>query len=197
MYSLKDTIWELFGPMESLNDTYVVNGKGIGQRYQEIIGEDFDQNVLPFITNLIPNTLVPTTAMVKFLPYLEDMLGGRAVVSNDIATRRRILRFMIRFRQVKGTERGYKLIFNAIGISCAITEYFDYFTFDSGTFDDPIRTFDMGPCEQYCTRYELALSGHGPLTEELEGFILNAIKLNEPINATRNYTYTDLDSTSS
>lgn len=196
MYSLKDTIWELFGPMESLNDTYKVEGKGIRQRYNQIIGEDFDENILPFVTNMIENTLVPQTALLKFLPYLEDMLGGRAVITNDIATRRRILRFMIRFRQVHGTERGYKLVFNTIGIQCSLVEYFVYYGFDSiVTFDNPIRRFDMGKCQQFCTEYTLVLSGHGPLTDELEQFIKNAIALNEPINAVlREFVYNDLDS---
>jgi len=195
MYSLKNTIWELFGPMESLNDTYVVEGKGIRQRYNRIIGEDFDESILPFITNMIPNTLVPETTMVKFLPYLEEMLGGRAVITNDIATRRRILRFMIRFRQVHGTELGYKLIFNTIGIQCSVNEYYDFYSFDSGVFDSIFRRFDMGKCQQYCTEYSLALSGHGPLTDELQNFIEAAIKLNEPINAKLlTFTYHDIDS---
>ncbi len=190
-FSLKNIIWGLFGPSEELKDTIRdVNGKGIRRRYNEIMGEDFDDHVLPYIDDLLANTLISKTVLMKVLPLLEDSMGGRPVVIADEVKRRRIMRFLIRFRQVAGSRRGFEMLFNMVGMSCVVNEDFAFYSFDSTTFDDPIRKFDMSVCKQYCTEFRLTIGGTLGLDDALRSIITQIIEANRPINARlKSYVY--------
>lgn len=193
MFTLKDKIFGYFGKEEAATDTYKdVDGKGLLQRYNEAIAEDFDEEFVILVENMVENTVDPLTALEKFLPYLEEQFGVGMALTDDLVLRRKILRYINRFNSIKGTKLSYELLFALIGVTVVITEHFDYFTLDDAvaTLDDDARTLDSSVCAQHCTDYSLELTGAGGLTPELVNRILSVIEVNEPINADlREVTY--------
>ncbi len=76
MWNLKDTIFGWFGTRDKIEDTNKdIDGKGTHERYNETLGEDFDQELYPLINLLVDNNLLPYRSMTKFIPYLEHRLG--------------------------------------------------------------------------------------------------------------------------
>lgn len=196
MFSLKGIIFKLFGSNEKLNDTYKdINGKGILERYNESLAEDFDENALVLIDNLVSNTKDPFTAQSKFLSYLENDNG----LVNDFLTteqqRRQILSISNRLFDIRGTIFSYKLMLKWLGVDeVYIIEHEDDFSFDSiVTFDSPIRTFDnTNYCG--CREYSIQLYGSNELTPEFVNRVFNIVKFNEPIDADlREITYNGIN----
>lgn len=184
-FSLKAKIFSLFGRDIKDRDSYKDSeGKGFVQRYNELMAEEYDEFLAPYIDNLIDYTLVPQTALEKFIPYLEEMFGGLQFTGTTVATRRKILQFAIKLYQVKGTKKSYEMLYRLLGFnSITIIEHGAGFSFDSATtFDDPFRHFDSAACPT-CSDYTLNIYGSVPLTDELHKMIFRAIDLCEPINA--------------
>lgn len=158
-------------------------GKGVLERYNEVMGLEYDVYYSEFLDNLIDNTMVPQEVLEKFIPYLEEMLGGLQFTGTTIAIRRKILKFAIRLYEIKGTKKSYDLIYRLLGFnSVTITEHQAEFTFDSPTtFDDLFRKFDS-KCPP-CSDYTINVYGDADLTNELHKMIFRAAELCEPINA--------------
>lgn len=185
MYSLKENIFGYFGRHAKRNDTYKdTDGKGIWERYNEAIGEDFDENNGALINNFMDNLLNPFTAEAKFIPYLEGMFGNLVKIYDTIEFRRKVLSFATRILAIKGTPRSYVMLLKMAGFtSVAYAEDFSGSGFDSPvTLDDPERVFDAGVCPT-CSSYTLTLTGAMPMDAELKGVISNIINFVEPINA--------------
>lgn len=185
MFSLKNTIFEkYFGEIFHVNDPYKDNdGKGTLQRFTETLAEEWDEEVVNNLINMIDYTLVPQTVKDKFIPYLEKLVG-LPVVSSDLAIRRRILERAMEIFRTKGTIRSYQLIFRALGFDDVelVLGNFDA-GFDSAiTFDHPVRRFDFGKCHK-CQYYTLNLIGDVVIDDEMYQSIQAAILLVEPIYA--------------
>ena len=182
-FLVKDIIFDLFGHHDKSVDTNKdAQGKGTLERFNELIGDDIDVNILPNAINVIDNTLVPKTALDKFIPYLEFVLGQPVNIGADLPTRRKILGFILRFYQIKGTTKSYSLLLGMLGFAVVITEHFSKFGFDSPTtFDSDERTFDSA-CPT-CSDYSVALTSGQTITPELLDAIFNVLEFNEPINA--------------
>lgn len=193
-FLLKEKIFGFFGREIKIRDSYKdVNGKGILERYNEVMGLEYDTYYSEYIDNLIDNTLVPQTVLEKFIPYMELMFGGLQFSGTDIQTRRKILKFALRLYETKGTKKGYDLIFRLLGFnSVTIVEYDDNYTFDMGNttsapdpstvgFDDFYRRFDS-KCPT-CSAYTLMVYGDMELTSDLQKMIFRADDLERPINA--------------
>lgn len=185
-FSLKAKIFSLFSPSwvdrDSLKDE---NGAGFMQRFNEMLADDTDTVVLPGIAELTDNVVNPDTALVKFLPYMED-LRGVSYVDDVEATRRKILKYAIRFNKIKGTKRALEMLLNLyLGLEVTITEHFEAYTFDSPEkFDSTLRRFDRTKCSQYCTEYSVELTGAAVnLTLVQFKAVFEIIKWNQPINA--------------
>jgi len=169
-----------------LDNNKDLNGKGTLERFNECIGLDMDM-IYPLVENLMDNLYNPKTCFDRYVPYLESMLGfsinnGLLYLFNTIQWRRIVVQNILHYYTIKGTKKGYEVLFNLIGISMELTESFGHNTFDSPiTFDDNIRHFDTG-C-QTCSCYHLKLVGPMPMTDELNVVIGNIIRFNEPINA--------------
>ena len=183
MYSLKEHIFSFFGPREKIVDNYKdSNGKGLHERFNELLAGDLDDNELLLINKLISNTQNPDTVLSKFIGYREGTFGT-PVFTNDEYIRRKILKFISEINRRKGTKTGYKILLNMFGYTyIEIEEILNVFGFDSvENFDDSDRIFD-NKCHS-CSGYILHLESDNVLTQEDKKTILAIIEYNEPINA--------------
>lgn len=184
--NLKNTIFErfysIFDKVQDANKN--VENKGTLERYNEVVGEDADDFVYPAIDGALDNLIIPRTMLDKYIVDRENSLGNDVLFLDFTPTmRKRVLSHWHRYINIKGTIRGYEVLFNMLGISVTVTEYFDTGGFDSATtFDSDTRpTFDSGKCKS-CSAYKLDLVGP-PITSTIFAAILSIILFNEPINA--------------
>lgn len=184
--ALKDKIfaiwYSLFDKRSDPNKD--VDGKGTLERYNEIIAEDYDDNIKPFIANAHDNLVVPKTMLDQYIPSKELDYGNNLLfLSVDNEMRKRILAYWHRYVAIKGTRKGYEVLLCMLGITATITELFYQGGFDSPTtFDSDTRpTFDSGKCSP-CSSYELELTG-SVLTVDIYKAIFSIVEWNEPINA--------------
>jgi len=156
-------------------------GKGFLQRYSETMAQEWDETVISVAFRLLDSTLIPDTVLDKFIPYLESNMGLIAV-HPDLGIRRRVLQRIIEVYKCKGTERSYQLMFNALGFEgVEILQAGVDFGFDSlVTFDNEVRTFDMGRCHK-CKYYRVNILNGPAIDNTMYAAIRNAIKVVEPI----------------
>ena len=187
MFRFKPIIFDkYFGRADKASDPNKdVNSKGTNERFQEILANDWDEELLPLVDNILDNTLVPETMLEKFIPYIEQMLGIDSLV-DDMSIRRKIIQNIMAIYKVKGTLRSYEILFKLLGFNSVTIEEIEFQQgFDSPvTFDAVTRVFDDSPC-QTCSQYDLILTGAMPLTTKLLDLINRAVLLVEPINAKR------------
>jgi hypothetical protein len=182
-FKLKDIIFKLFGVEEKLNDTYKnAQKEGIFERYNKSLGEDFDENIAPYIDNLIDNTIVPQLAMEKLLAPLETMLGDIVRLKETSEYRRKIIRFFNRIYAVKGTKKSYEILFKMLGFEVVeiVVHSSEYGLDSSLTLDDPKRRLDSG-CPM-CLDYTLNLTGDVSMDDAMLRSIGNAILFCQPID---------------
>jgi hypothetical protein len=190
-YTLKDKIFSFFGVNAKVKDTFKDGaGKGITERYQECIGEGYDDELKDLVDNLIDNTLVPQTMLSKLIPHMESMMGNPVVVSDAVATRRKVIQFAQKIYDYKSTIVSYQILFRLLGLDyggVSIVIHTPASGFDSpDTLDAPSRTFDGAKC---CVEYSVFLTGSPPLTPELEAAIFRIIEFLEPVNASLRTAY--------
>jgi hypothetical protein len=161
-------------------------GKGTLERYNELLGEEYDDNVLPKITGTLDNLLRVNTAEEKFLLYLEDQLGRIPDVGLEEVRRRKFIRYATRLYRVRGTRLSYELIFKLIGFdTVVITETFVDGSFDANYgFDGDTHTFDQN-CFT-CAYYKIELTGSLTLDTELKSVILQVVDFLAPLVAILN-----------
>jgi hypothetical protein len=183
-----ENIWSLFGTAYSILDKQGVvdiNGKGEFERYNEIIGEDIDDNIEPLLDLLIENTLLADTMYSKFVALFETTIGMTMRLTNGENLRRKVLKIAFQLYKIRGTKLGYEVPLRMLGFnSVEIVESWVISSLDSPiTLDDPVRRLDSGGRCQSCSGYELRLTGNIELTEEIMRAVGEVIEFNEPINA--------------
>jgi len=186
-FSLKDIIFKLFGRRYKRTDSNKdAFGKGTYERYHESIGEDFDENELLLIDNLVANLVDPQTAFDRFIPSLEQMVGmDLPLLGDDIDKRRKLIQFANSLYNLKGTPRLIRIMIKWLGFDTVdIQEFFNNSSFDSDTtFDSNSRpTFDNF-CDP-CFDYSIFLTGTVVIDQGILQSIFNMLKFNEPINGT-------------
>lgn len=185
-FKLVDIIFNsFFTPTEKREDPNKDgNDKGTHERYQEMLADDWDDNLLPLIEQFIEKTLVPDTVEEKFIPYLEAMVG-LTPITDDLVQRRRLLKNILNVYKTKGTIRSYQIVFRSMGFTDAVVTEVDLNkSFDSDIdFDDPIRRFDQGGKCYKCKFYTLNLIGGPTMSTEILRNISKALELVEPIYA--------------
>lgn len=183
-YTLKDKIFGFFGVSAKRRDTFKdVNGKGIWQRYNESLGDDYDNHVRDLIDNPVDNILVPQTTFDRFIIYLEYNVGMPLQLSNNMDFRRKMLWLNNVITLTKGTIASYRILFNLINISSVtVTNLSTESGFDSSlTFDDDERKFDgRGTC---CFHYKVDLVGSAPITQLLIDNVWKILYYLKPVNA--------------
>ena len=179
----------LFDKVQDANKN--AENKGTLERYCELIGEDLDDNLIPFIDNAHDNLIVPLTMLQRYIADREISLGNNVLfLGTDDPMRRRIIKHWHKYVQAKGTLTNYNAMFAMLGVAATINENLNQGGFDSPTtFDSDTRpTFDSGRCRP-CTGYDIVLTGP-PLSTEIYNAILSIVLFNEPINARlTNITY--------
>jgi hypothetical protein len=184
-----DKIFNYFSGEDKRTDTNKdVNEKGTLERYNESIGEDIDENIKPLLDYLLANVCEPITCYDRYVPYIESELGYSQEVDilflgSTIARRRQVVQKILRYYPIRGSRRGYEVLFNLLGITLvSLTEYDIICGLDSPlTIDDDDRRLD-GCCD-VCTRYSLELSGGVSITVDILRAIESIITFNQPIHA--------------
>lgn len=160
-------------------------GKGTLQRYNEMVAEDYDDELQPLIDELVSNNLDPSTALAKFIIYLECLLGNPVQLSTTEALRRLVLQYATHFYTIRGTAKGYITLYSMIGLVASIVELEAEHPFDDALldFDDDTRLLDSqcAPCSEYCVI--LTSTPSFVLSSDSLDAIFNIIEFNEPINA--------------
>lgn len=183
-FILKNIIFDLFGSRDKQNDVLPdTNGRGLHQRFNELLADDLDNNELYLINMLVENTQHPYYCESAFLPYRENTFGT-PIFSQDVYTRRKIINLISKINPRRGTQDGYRLLFNILGFSYTIiTELVNQYGFDNPTigFDDANRVFD-NKCGG-CSYYKIDLVGSMTVDAAIIQSVLTVIDYNEPINA--------------
>lgn len=194
MFLLENRIFAYFGIYAKRADTNKDgDDKGTLERFNELMGKDIDDNLMPLLVNLTKNLYEPKHMIEGYIPFLESMLGfelGKTLYMGTSADiRRKILPHITKYYNLKGTKRGYELLLGMLGLTITLTEVFGVFGFDSEIgFDDTFRRFDSA-CPA-CSDYTLELEGEPAMTSSLIAAIKSVITFLEPINARlREVTY--------
>lgn len=185
MFSLKSIIFNLFGIEAKINDSFKDgSGKGIWERYNESLGEDYDENVELLIVDLMDNVLVPSSMFVRFIDIQNEALGDLPVPSTDVIVKRKILQYFNTLGTIKGTVKSYKMLFSFIGVTLDsnsdVTPGFGWDN-DTATLDTVGRTFDTNLSN--CSFYSLELSGMAAIDPDLESAINIINDYLKPLNA--------------
>ena len=180
-WNLKDNLFSYLGPYEKQADTFKDgNNKGVLERFNESVAEDYDDNHLVLILSLWENTRNPLACYLEYIQLLEDANGIGQIAGQTEEKRRRVLRFYRSIIAKKGTKAAYDLLFYYLGFTVdSLVEDFTGQTLDSGNGFDSGNTFDSGGCG--CTYYDLELSGPYPVTPDLELFVRKIIGFLQPV----------------
>ena len=184
IFLLRDIIFSLFGRRDKIEDlSKDANGKGLLERFQELLAGDLDDNELGQIVNLVANTQDPFTLLPKFIAYKEEVVGGLYRIGSNVFTRRKLIAFAIRVISRRATFPGYEMAMRMIGFNTIVLTPVSIVSgFDSPvTFDDANRRFDQR-CKT-CVDYDLVLTGTLTITSEVVEFINGAVEYNEPYYA--------------
>jgi len=168
------------------NDSYKdINGKGFVERYLEIFGLELDEDLVPYIEDLVIQKN-PILADIKFLDNLAIMMGDTPDFSQDTAHYRNIISFIVAIYRIKGTKKSYQSILYGLGLfNTAILEI----PLISIEYDDVLVEYDAVEEFEYdiscltCSDYNISTEGLAVMTAELYNQILSLVELVEPINA--------------
>lgn len=185
MITIEEKLVELLDPYDIIADSYKdSNDRGLLERLQRTLGADMDANLMPKVDKLVETLLDPRTAEEGYLTLLEAMLGDIPRIGSNVPLRRKLIQYVHKLYNIKGTKRSYELLFKLFGFTgLQITEFYRSGGFDSPlTLDDPIRRFDGGGCKG-CSGYDLYLTGPLVLTTaELLVYVGYVVKVCEPID---------------
>lgn len=144
------SIFSYFGRYEANTDTYRdANGKGVMQRFNEVIGKDMD-SIVRAIEQMQVNYLDIHTADMYTLKLLCAENGvpfDLIYKGSDVGVIRRIAKYGKSIVEWRGSLNGVKLITYLIlpPTSVNVIEVFADFSLDSSTtLDSPIRRLDSG-----------------------------------------------------
>ena len=175
-------IFEFFGHADKWNDTYKdANGKGTLERFNELIGEDIDDNIVPKVEAMVNAIYDPNNAESKFLTLIEKTLGIE-IYSGDDTMRRRLIKNIIKLYQIRGTERVFDILFRWIGIdsyTLTIRDENRGFDNDLETLDSVNRTFDSALLN--CASIVIELTGTAPMSPAFVQLVTSILNFNLPI----------------
>jgi hypothetical protein len=190
MFVLKNLVSKLFSSYFINTDSYQdVNSKGLNLRYNEMLADDLDVNAIALISALQDNTINPDTVLTKYFYYLEQSLGKVIFLKNDVALRRKVMKYAIEINSIRGTKLSYQLLFRLYAnLTCTfevlpIVFGFDRWTDTTSSFDDN-HTFDNE--EDNVSLYNLSLTGTATITIDFIKTVYRIIRYFEPINAKLN-----------
>ena len=185
---IKDIIFGLFGQFYKKTDSYKdEDDKGVFERFNEALGEEMDEGLLPLSIGLIPNVINPRTMFEEFLIAAEGDKGNDTLyLQGDVSWKRLVQQYVSRLWRIKGTWTFVKVALGWRGLTCNITEVFTAYSFDSPeTFDDDLRKFDGGcpTCSTFTVDIARLDETTTPLGSTEIAAVLSILQTNTPINA--------------
>lgn len=183
---IKETIFSYFGNYFQLEDTYKENDpqnlkRGVFQRYQELLGSEFDLNLLPKIDNILENTKIPKTIINTFVPLREQSFGLIFNLYNDIDKRKKLLQYIHKIHKNRGTKQNYIFLLGFLNFDVQVNEFYNTGSFDDGNFDSGVLdTFKNIKC-----KYDLVLTCRFPflVDDDIQSQVWRIIRYNHPIHA--------------
>ncbi len=182
-YTLRDKIFEFFGVDAKRSDSYKdVNNKGIYERYNESLGWGYDDILQDEVDNDIDYIVVPKTVKAQLIPIMEACLGGLVNVSDAELIRRKIMKYAMPLYRARSTQMGYIFPLRLLGFdTIEFVDLSSASSFDTGTFDDPDKTFDQDlGCG--CGEYKLVLTGPVTINQVILDAVQRIIIFNQPID---------------
>lgn len=192
-------------------DTYKVDGKGILERFLEICGNYFEEEITPEIDNILDIIDLDKTEN-KYLNYLWEFLGqmpfaktgiGNGVPNLSETQVRNLLRYSLSLLKIRGSKQFFEILFRSYGLTCTITDpaegSMDEWVKLNPTYDGEYSIYDryhydkIYGCTQ-CIRVNIQILGHGftSSTIEFKSFKASIEKLFDrfiPYNVTYKINY--------
>lgn len=159
-------------------DTYKVDGKGILERFLEICGNYFQEDITKDIDNILDIIDIDKTQQ-RYLNYLWEFLGAlpfartrehKGVPNLSDEQIRTILKYSISLLKIRGSRKFFEILFNMYGLTCTITDPTDG-AMDKWEKVDPLYDTDYSQYDKYnydkiygcaqCIEVDISISGHG------------------------------------
>lgn len=156
--NLRFWFWDQLPPIFKELDTYKDNtGRGLFERYCEIFGLEYDNEVIPKIEDYTEITDV-MICEEKFIKHLAYTLGQPPNFFNSIPLYRKILSFILSIYKIKGTLKSYQIFFGYLGYQIYLALGRDECTL----YDDPEILYDndesYDTCCLPCVDYSIVIS---------------------------------------
>lgn len=192
-------------------DTYKVNGKGILERFLEICGSYFQDNITSDIDNILDLIDIDKTQQ-RYLNYLWEFLGELPFARTGEHTGvpnlsdeqiRTILKYSISLLKIRGSRKFFEILFNMYGLTCTIVDPTDG-EMDKWEKVDPLYDTDYSGYDKYnydkiygcaqCIQVDISIGGHGftSPTKEFKAFKQSIDRLFDrflPYNVSGNIQY--------
>lgn len=192
-------------------DTYKVNGKGILERFLEICGSYFQDNITSDIDNILDLIDIDKTQQ-RYLNYLWEFLGELPFARTGEYTGvpnlsdeqiRTILKYSISLLKIRGSRKFFEILFNMYGLTCTIVDPTDG-EMDKWEKVDPLYDTDYSGYDKYnydkiygcaqCIQVDISIGGHGftSPTKEFKAFKQSIDRLFDrflPYNVSGNIQY--------
>ncbi len=180
------------------NDSYKdADDKGLLERFMDIMGQELDEGVYPYIYNYL-DIIDAQKANSVYLNHISDMLGNPPDIFGSNQAYRNMLSYITSIYKIKGTKKAYQLFFSILGYDVEINEIVPISTestYDSGgiydndnVFENNTTSYDGTSCPA-CVYYDISLFPRENVVVDIkydDDFyrrLLEAIKFNEPINS--------------
>lgn len=184
---IKEKIGNLFGNWKLKEDSFEQDGKGVWQRFNELLSEDLDA-LVSLIDDLIANLYKYDTVKSEYIAFVFDSFGN--YLNWDLyseAQKRSMLSVLTHLHNIRGTKRSYKILLRLIGFTeVNLIEDFQLNSFDSPLDFDSVErpTFDANRLCSNCRFYDLELATASGTVNDLQMLQLyDIVTFLEPINA--------------
>ena len=192
-------------------DTYKVDGKGILERFLEICGNYFQEDITKDIDNILDIIDIDKTQQ-RYLNYLWEFLGELPFARTGEHTGvpnlsdeqiRTILKYSISLLKIRGSRKFFEILFDMYGLTCTIVDPTDG-EMDKWEKVDPLYDTDYSRYDKYnydkiygcaqCIEVGISIGGHGftSPTKEFKAFKQSIDKLFDrflPYNVSGNIQY--------
>lgn len=182
-YTLTDKIFGFFGVDAKVQDTYKDgSNKGIWERYNESLGQDYDENLMPLVDNFVDNLINPDLLLTKFLPLMEQNIGNPVFVSSSETIRRKLIKFNNALMDIKSTALSYQVFLGLLGFKNVVITIVDTDSgFDSPeTHDASMRRFDRSKLT--CRHYTVEMDSGSVPSDATKAIVDNIIEYLNPID---------------
>lgn len=180
--SYKDEIFRLYGQNVAENDSYVdADGKGLFERFNELLGQDLDENTVKMVKGLLDNMIVPSTMMERFKPLLLKEVGFTPNLYLSDEGFDRLMSLLQVIYDSRGLQSCYEILFRLIGVKSIIADAKEKYTvqgFDSSEVLDSTRTLDSSSTRTFY--FDFYVEGEAELTDQLVESIMGIIAFNTP-----------------